>query len=311
MTAPRSAPSPEPFSGTLAINDTRRRQVETLAFMWLARYGVKTTYESYKTDLRLWFAFLDELGVDALEAHRTHGDLFIRDMEARGRMASTIARRWSTIHTFYEFLVDEDVLVKNPVRATKRPKVSKETTRLALSTNELGRWMNAAEDEGGYVWVLACLLGVNALRISEACNADVEDLGQERYHWTLRIVGKGDKPAVIALPAPVMMAIDGALAGRETGPLMLNTTGTRMDREAAARIVRRLCISAGIAKHITPHSLRHSVITALLNDDVPLRDVQHFARHEDPKTTARYDHGRQSLDKHGSYRVVQTVWSAR
>ena len=83
-----------------------------------------------------------------------------------------------------------------------------------------------------------------------------------------------------------------------------------MTRGAAARIVTRLAGRTGIDKHLTPHSLRHSAITAALNAGVALRDVQEFARHADPRTTIRSDRARHSLDRHASDTVMQYVSGA-
>ncbi len=77
-----------------------------------------------------------------------------------------------------------------------------------------------------------------------------------------------------------------------------------MDRYAADRMVKRLARTAGISKRISPHSLRHSFITAALDAGVPLRDVQEAASHADPRTTMRYDRGRGSLDRHATYIVA-------
>lgn len=83
-----------------------------------------------------------------------------------------------------------------------------------------------------------------------------------------------------------------------------------LDRDASARIVRRLAKRAGIDKRISPHSLRHSFITAALDAGVPLRDVQEAASHADPRTTVRYDRGRGSLDRHATYIVSTFVAGA-
>jgi integrase/recombinase XerD len=80
-----------------------------------------------------------------------------------------------------------------------------------------------------------------------------------------------------------------------------------MNRQAATRIVRRLAKAAGVSKHISPHSLRHSFITAALDAGVALRDVQVAARHADPRTTTRYDRARNNLDRHASYVVAAFI----
>ena len=83
-----------------------------------------------------------------------------------------------------------------------------------------------------------------------------------------------------------------------------------MDRYATDRTVKRLARRAGITKRISPHSLRHSFITAALDAGVPLRDVQEAASHADPRTTIRYDRARQSLDRHATYIVAAFVAGA-
>ena len=80
-----------------------------------------------------------------------------------------------------------------------------------------------------------------------------------------------------------------------------------MNRHVATRIVTRLAKPAGVTKHISPPSLRHSFITAALDAGVPLRDVQIAARHADPRTTTRYDRARHNVDRHASYIVTAYV----
>jgi integrase/recombinase XerD len=103
------------------------------------------------------------------------------------------------------------------------------------------------------------------------------------------VVGKGGKAAIIPLPPKVARAVDPAPAERLGGPVLLSRSGQRLDRHSATRIVRRVARRAGIIKHISPHSLRHSFITAALDAGVPLRDVQIAVRHADPRTTTRRD----------------------
>ena len=80
----------------------------------------------------------------------------------------------------------------------------------------------AAEDEGGDAYALGCVLGLNWLRVSEACNANISDLAGSRYQPTLQIIGKGDKPAEIVLNPRTQQALDQAIDGRSAGPLLRN-----------------------------------------------------------------------------------------
>jgi len=154
------------------------------------------------------------------------------------------------------------------------------------------------------------LLAMNGLRISEALNADVEDLDTERGHRTLRIVRKGGKHVTVPLAPRTSRALDLYLGERTGGPIFLTAAGRRMDRGAADQIVKRLARRAGIGKQISPHSLRHTFITLALDAGVALRDVQEAASHADPRTTMRYDRGRQSLDRHATYIVAAFVAGA-
>ncbi len=172
---------------------------------------------------------------------------------------------------------------------------------------ELGAFLAQAAAAGPVDHAVACLLGLLGLRVSEACAIDIEHLGTERGHRTVTVVGKGSKVAVIPLPPRVARAIDAAVGERLLGPVLLSRSGQRLDRHGATRIVRRVAGRAGIVKHISPHSLRHSFITAALDAGVPLRDVQIAARHSDPRTTTRYDRARHNLDRHASYVVTAFV----
>jgi integrase/recombinase XerD len=146
--------------------------------------------------------------------------------------------------------------------------------------------------------------------VSEVLNADVDDLGFERGHHTRRVQRKGGKTVIVPLAPRTARTVYLAIGERTDGPIFVTGTGKRMNRHQAARVVRRLAKHAGIDKNISPHSLRHSFITAALNAGVPLRDVQEAASHADPRTTMRYDRARRSLDRHATYIVAAFVAGA-
>jgi integrase/recombinase XerD len=166
-----------------------------------------------------------------------------------------------------------------PAVHVRRPKLDDESHTLGLDRNELGGFLVAAGLSSARDHALASLLGLNGLRISEALGADIDDLDVERGHRTLKIVRKGAKHIVIPLAPRTARAIDVCVGERAHGLVFLGAHGQRLDRHAAARIVRRLARAAGITKRISPHSLRHSFITAALDAGVPLRDVQEAASH--------------------------------
>ena len=142
--------------------------------------------------------------------------------------------------------------------------------------------------------------------MSEACATDAEDLGFDRGHRTLRIIGKGNKPAVIPLVPRVARTIDLALGERCGGPILHRHDGRRLDRRTAHRWVRSIRKRAGLGI-VHPHMLRAAFIMAALDAGVPLRDVQIAATHADPRTTTIYDRWRENFDRHAAYVVVAFV----
>jgi integrase len=107
---------------------------------------------------------------------------------------------------------------------------------LGLDRMELGAFIAQGQAAGPVEHALACLLGLLGLRISEACNINIEHLSQQRGHRTVTVLGKGAKLAVIPLPPRVARAVDAAAAERAEGPLVLTRAGNRMNRHAATRI---------------------------------------------------------------------------
>ncbi|MFT3854587.1 MAG: tyrosine-type recombinase/integrase [Ilumatobacteraceae bacterium] len=155
---------------------------------------------------------------------------------------------------------------------------------------------------------LAVLLGLNGLRVSEACATNIEDLGAERGHRTLQIIGTGNKPAAIPLVARTARTISFVAGERTAGPILLRADGQRLDSCTAYRWVRSIGRRAGLDR-IHPHMLRAAFIMAALDAGVPLRDVQLAARHADPRTATIYDRRRENFDRHVAYAVVAYVTS--
>ena len=146
------------------------------------------------------------------------------------------------------------------------------------------------------------MLGLLGLRIFEATGADIAGLGEEHGHRVLRVCGKSSKVVLVPLPPAAGRAIDRATGSRTGGPVLPSTRGTRMDRHAATRRLRRLTEAAGVP--ITrphPHMPRHTFVTTMLDAGVDLRDVQIAARHADPRTTMRYDRARTNPGRHPNY----------
>lgn len=278
------------------------------AAAFLAGFRSADTRKGYRRDLSCWLEFCATNELHPYrDVRRTHVEVYLRQLEQQhpALANSTLRRRISTLSSWFTWLEDEEINVGNPAARVRRPR-RHSRPQAWLDRNELTDLLAAAEADGGHPYALICLLGLNGLRVSEACSPDIADLGGARYQPTLRIVGKGDKPAEIPLNPRTHEAIDQALQGRTEGPLLINRWGNRMQRHNAAAIVTRLARRIGVERRVTPHALRRSYITIGLLQGVPLREMQRAARHTRADTTVTYDQSDRSFHRDPTF-VLMTA----
>lgn len=300
-----------PSTGALNIADPT--QLAVLGF--LARYKGATAVEFHR-DMRYFLGWCQQNGLAPLAATRPHLELYIRWMETHCSArtgqpwaSSTIARRWTTIRLFYKFAAWDELIAKDPAAHVTSPEVNRdEQKRTWLNALEYGRLVAAAQEVGPTEAALVWLLGTNALRISEACQIDLETMGRDDMGYvTVSFIGKGSKPATVPLSMPVMRAVEAAAGGRTEGPLLLTAYGNRMNRATACRIIRRCAASAKVKTDISPHSLRRSAATILLQKGTPLREVQLLLRHASPDTTVIYDRALGNSDRSATHQLASFI----
>jgi integrase/recombinase XerD len=222
-------------------------QLQLAVAAYLARFtGSSRTHTA--SDLRCYLAWCAGCGLDPLAARRPHLELYIRWMqEARQFKPSTVSRRFSVIAGFYRTCVIDGLLDHSPAEHVRRPSVPAESPTLGFAHLQFEALLTAARDSQDRCdFALVAMLGLLGLRIFEATGADITDLGEEHGHRVLRVCGKGTKIVLIPLPPAVARAIDQATGARTGVPILLNSRGTRMDRHAATRRLRRLAATAGI-----------------------------------------------------------------
>ena len=194
-------------------------EAELAAVAFLARYSGRTL-EAYRQDVRFFFAWRNRWVWRWLAAKRPHIELFRHHMEQRGLAASTIDRRLATVCGLHRFAHIDGRIDSNPAHYVRRPKVHPSQGH-GMDRTELGRFLFTAEHFGHQRAALAVLLGFNGLRVSEACDTDIGDLGFDRGHRTLWILGKGHKPAVIPLVPRTACTVDLAIGERREGPILV------------------------------------------------------------------------------------------
>jgi integrase/recombinase XerD len=283
---------------------------QSAAVSFLTRYRGHT-HELYSHQLRRWFGWCDANGLDPLTGiQRAHVELYIRHLGESGLMDSSVITMMNGVRGYFRFAHIDGLISADPAVYARLPKLHHDESRTqGLDRLELIRFLQVAPTITVHHGALAYLLGINALRASEAAGVRIEDYAQTlRGHRVLHLVGKGNKPATMPITVPVLRVLEACRGDRVEGPLVLRpNSGNPIDRRDVYRMVLRIAKKAGIPRHVSPHSLRHAAITNALDAGVPLRDAQILARHADPRTTEHYDRARGNLDRHGVHFLTAYV----
>lgn len=298
-------------SGLARIASQSSSPLDTLVAAWLAGYRSPQTRSAYAIALRLWRCWCQRHNVDPLDAVRAHVELYQRDLEALGRKPRTIYARLTAMASFYDYLVVEEVLVRDPMRGVKRPRIERKSPTAWLSRSQLADLVTAAPALGPSAHALIFVLTFNGLRIGEACSLDVDSLAWDGYSPIILFTRKGGKEGRAVLSRPTEDAVKRAIGERTTGPMLLNRYGNRMTQHNAQRILNRAMRHVrGSHGRITPHSLRHSWTTACVDAHVPVDQIQHDGGWSDPRLIPYYSHGHDRPDRAATHGITAYVMGA-
>jgi site-specific recombinase XerD len=180
-------------STTVAVVEPVFTSQERLALAGFLAGYTGLTREAYTLDPRQYATWCQQRHVRLFEGRRADIECFARDMEANGRARAMVTCRLCTIAGFYRYAVEEDLLDHSPAAHVRRPRLDYESHVTGLDRNERGAMLVAAGLGSAAEHALVSLLALNGLRVSEATGANIEALGTERGHRTLRITRKGGK----------------------------------------------------------------------------------------------------------------------
>ena len=280
------------------------------------------TVRSYGADLTQFSQFLtaaanspsaSELSVDELpppgELPDERLDAMLRDltptdvraflamMRNSGYSKSTVARKLATLRSFYKYLVRQEVVDTSPVSPIRTPRQDKRLPK-CLDTTQVASLLSAPDTltlGGSRDRAILETIYSAGLRIGELVALNVEDL--DEFSEALRIRGKGKKERLAPLGAKALAAIEQYMTMRSSafgparkGPLFINKFGKRLSARSIRRNLDKHALAAGITVQISPHVLRHSFATHMLNAGADLRSVQEMLGHESLSTTQIYTH---------------------
>lgn len=265
------------------------------------------TVRAYRSDLRDLAASVgDDTALKDIDLEHLREWLWVATK--RGDARATVARRTAAVRAFFDWAVETGLVAADPSIRLQAPKRGRSLPKVATAhamSQVLDRARTAAEDGDPLALRDAALLELlyaSALRVSELCGIDLDDLDAQR--GTVRVTGKGDKERIAPYGLPAQRALDAylvrsrpALLARRTEQasatsraLFLGARGARIGPRAVYDIVNRLVGPALGATALGPHALRHSAATHLLDGGADLRTVQEMLGHASLGTTQIYTH---------------------
>ena len=268
-------------------------------FLTLEAGHSANTVEAYLRDLRRLGEFAIARGAAGPEAvTRAQLREFVYLLKDLGLSAATIRREVSAIRTYYGFLLGEGRVQADPSDRLETPRRGRVLPEV-LSVGEIEALLASPGVDEPLGWRDRALLELGygaGMRVSELCGLGTADLLLTEQ--LVRVFGKGGKERLVPLGRAVIGAVSVYLHtlrptldhGRTGGRLLLNARGEPLSRVGAWGIVRRHAERAGIRKRVTPHTLRHSFATHLLEGGADLRAVQEMLGHADLSTTQIYTH---------------------
>ncbi|MYL48390.1 site-specific tyrosine recombinase XerD [Halobacillus litoralis] len=257
------------------------------------------TIQSYKRDLSQYDRFLQqELGVKSWdEMTRSHIMKYLHHLNDQGRSSATIARLLSSIRLFHQFLIREKVTEQDPSLHIETPKKERKLPKV-LSSDDVDKLLNihAKDPLSARNKAMFEMLYATGLRVTELVSLKVTDL-----HLTMgfvRCLGKGSKERIIPLGDMAKDAVenylqigrDALVKQKQTEELFVNHHGNALSRQGFWKVLKAVAREMGVNKELTPHTLRHSFATHLLENGADLRAVQEMLGHADISTTQIYTH---------------------
>lgn len=252
----------------------------------------KNTILSYKDNLKKFALFFNDKDLLILNTDEIRDFLYDESIVARTR-----AHYLTVINSFYNYLVSENIIKNNPVQTIKLPKLEKKLPEF-LTIEEVDKLLNIVPTKIYDYRNIAMMetLYATGIRVSELVNMKISDI--DFNECIIKIFGKGSKERIVPINESAYNALKDyidnyrlfLLKTKSSEYVFINNFGNKISRQGFFKILKKLCKDAVINKEVSPHTLRHSFATHLLNNGANLRVIQTLLGHSNITTTQIYTH---------------------
>jgi len=271
---------------------------EYLDHLKVERGLAANSIESYGRDLRQFKYFLDRRTFDWQNLERNDIRVYLEELRNQGKSNSTISRALSSIRSFFRYFNHEGALARDPAAALDSPRTHKRLPKV-LNFHEIEKFLTPPMEHSSTALrdkAMFETLYATGIRVSELVTLKASDVNLEV--GVLRCYGKGDKERMVPLGSEAIMAVKAYLdAGRNKllrgageDALFLNHHGRRLTRQGFWKLFKKHALKANLQVNLTPHTMRHSFATHLIENGADLRSVQEMLGHADISTTQIYTH---------------------
>lgn len=254
------------------------------------------TIINYKVDLKSFAQFVGDKEITAIDHLLLRK--FLAEMRARNYAKRTIARKLASLRSFFRFLYREGHIKTNPITAISTPKLDKKLP-VVLDEGKVAKLLECASGDDVFGLRDKALLETiysSGIRVSELVGLNINNV--DLIGEVIKVLGKGSKERMVPIGGPAVSALRKYLDKRDEmdvkdkakNAVFLGKNGTRLWDRSVRRILNKYITLCSVAEHISPHSLRHSFATHLLDRGADLRSVQELLGHANLSTTQIYTH---------------------
>ncbi len=253
----------------------------------------ENTIISYQKDLKDFFKFLDMVKVTYLNVNRYVVRDYLKYLDEKKLKNSTIARRISAIRTFYNYELSLGKVKSNIFNDIRNPKIEKKLPNF-LSYEELAKIFASIDtdtDTGLKKRLIVEMLYATGVRVSELVNIKVSDINKSNK--SIRVMGKGKKMRIVYFGEYAEEYLNRYLTkniNKGSKYLFVNANNEKMQIEEVEVMIKKIVKDLALKTHVTPHTLRHTFATHLLNNGTDIKTVQELLGHASLNTTGIYTH---------------------